>query len=54
MLINLEQEKSASEKLSEALIAKLPATFVSTGEILADEISASFDEAIDVYSGGFL
>lgn len=54
VLLNLEQEKSASEGFSDALLAKLPASFVETGETLAAEISASFDEAIDVYSGGLL
>lgn len=54
VLLNLEQEKSASEGFSDALLEKLPSTFTSTGETLADEISASFDEAIDVFSDGFL
>lgn len=54
VLLNLELEKSASDEFSDALVPKLPASFVSTGETLAGEIEASFDEAIDVYSFGIL
>lgn len=54
VLLNLEQEKSASADFSNAIVSKLPVTFVSTGEILAGQIAAAFAEAIDVYSGGIL
>lgn len=54
VLLNLEQEKSASADFSDAVVSKLPATFVSTGQILASQIAAAFAEAIDVYSGGIL
>lgn len=53
-LLNLELEKSASGDFSEAVISKLPAAFAAAGETLSAEISASFDQAIDVFSGGIL
>lgn len=54
VLLNLELEKAASGRFSDAVIAKLPATFVSTGQTLAAEITASFNVAIDAYNGPFL
>lgn len=54
VLLNLELEKGASSDFSGALLAKLPADLVAVGQTLADEITASFDEAIGVYSGGIL
>lgn len=54
VLLNLELEKSASADFSDAVLSKLPASLVSTGQTLADEITASFDEAISVFSGGIL
>lgn len=51
VLLNLGLEKSASSDFSDAVIDKLPATFVSTGQTLSSEILASFDQAIDVYEG---
>lgn len=54
VLINLEQEKSASNGFSEALIGKLPASFTETGEELAGQIEDSFDLAIDAFSRGIL
>lgn len=54
VLLNLELEKSASADFSDAVISKLPATLVSAGETLSEEIAASFDQAIGVYSGGIL
>lgn len=54
VLLNLGLEKSASAEFSDAVIEKLPETFVSTGQTLSDEITASFDQAIDVYNGPFL
>lgn len=53
VLLNLALEKSASTDFSDAVIEKLPDTFVSTGETLSGEITASFDQAIDVYDGPF-
>ncbi|KAJ4423914.1 hypothetical protein N0V82_001342 [Gnomoniopsis sp. IMI 355080] len=53
VLLNLELEKGASTQFSDAVIEKLPATFVSTGETLSGEITDSFDQAIDVYNGPF-
>ncbi|KAF3769722.1 hypothetical protein M406DRAFT_19871, partial [Cryphonectria parasitica EP155] len=50
VLLNLEQEKSASASFSDAIISKLPSTIVSTGQTLAAEITASFDQAIDIFS----
>lgn len=54
VLLNLELEKVASGKFSDAVIAKLPATFVTTGQTLAAEIASSFNLAIDVFNGPFL
>lgn len=54
VLVNLGLEKSASNEFSGALVPRLPTSFMSTGEALAGEIEASFDEAIDVYSFGVL
>lgn len=54
VLLNLELEKGASDKFSDALLEKLPSSFTSTGEQLASEISASFDQAINVFSNGIL
>lgn len=53
-LLNLELEKSASGAFSDALLAKLPASFASTGATIAGEINAAFEQAIDVYSDGLL
>lgn len=50
VLLNLELEKSASGDFSDAVIEKLPEAFVSTGETLSAEITASFDVAIDAYN----
>ncbi|KAI3391314.1 hypothetical protein diail_7602 [Diaporthe ilicicola] len=54
VLLNLEQQKSASSDFSDAVVAKLPATFVSTGQQLAAQINEAFSEAISIYSGGIL
>lgn len=54
VLVNLGLEKSASGQFSDAVIAKLPDEFVTTGQTLAAEIAASFALAIDVYNGPFL
>ncbi|KAI7780498.1 hypothetical protein LA080_016012 [Diaporthe eres] len=54
VLLNLEQERSASADFSDAVVSKLPATFASTGQQLAAQISEAFSEAISVYSGGIL
>lgn len=54
VLLNLEEEKSASASFSDAVISKLPTDLVSTGQALAAEIAAAFAEAIDVFSDGFL
>ncbi|KAH8746216.1 hydrophobic surface binding protein A-domain-containing protein [Diaporthe sp. PMI_573] len=54
VLLNLEQQRSASSDFSDAVVSKLPAAFVSTGQQLAAQISAAFSEAISVYSGGIL
>lgn len=53
VLLNLVLEKDASTKFSDAVIEKLPTTFVSTGQTLSGEITDSFDEAIAVYSAPF-
>lgn len=52
-LLNLELEKSASADFSGAIVGKLPATFTTTGQQLAAQIDAAFEEAIDVYDGPF-
>lgn len=54
VLLNLEAEKSAAADFSDAVVSKLPATFTTTGEQLAGQIAAAFDQAIDVFSGGIL
>lgn len=54
VLLNLEQQRSASSDFSDAVVRKLPATFVSTGEQLAAQIGEAFSEAISIYSGGIL
>ena len=54
VLLNLEEEKSASLAFSNAVVNTLPESFVETGEQLAEEISTAFDDAISVYSGGIL
>lgn len=54
VLLNLELEKGASAGFSDAVIGKLPASLVATGQALAGEITASFDEAIGLYKGGVL
>lgn len=54
VLLNLEEEKSASSEFSSAVVSTLPDTFVETGEQLADQIAAAFDDAISTYSGGIL
>lgn len=54
VLLNLEQQRSASSDFSDAVVSKLPPTFVSTGQQLAAQISEAFSEAISVYSGGIL
>ncbi|KAJ4391782.1 hypothetical protein N0V93_005402 [Gnomoniopsis smithogilvyi] len=53
VLINLALEKSASADFSNAVLEKLPTSFVSVGETLSGEITDSFDQAIDVYNGPF-
>jgi hypothetical protein len=54
VLLNLEQQRSASSDFSDAVVGKLPENFVSTGQQLAAQISEAFSEAISVYSGGIL
>lgn len=50
-LFNLYEEKSASTSLSDAIISKLPEDLVSTGETLSDQITASFNGAIEAFGG---
>ncbi|CAN8097619.1 unnamed protein product [Discula destructiva] len=53
VLLNLNLEKAASAGFSKAVIDKLPATFVTTAQTLAGQITASFNQAIDVFDGPF-
>ncbi|PSR75536.1 antigenic cell wall galactomanno protein-like protein, partial [Coniella lustricola] len=46
VLLNLEQQKSASADFSGAIVSKLPADLVTTGQALAAEIAAAFADAI--------
>ncbi|KFY87240.1 hypothetical protein V500_07043 [Pseudogymnoascus sp. VKM F-4518 (FW-2643)] len=53
ILINLEQQKSATDKFSKAVVAKLPEQFRSIAEGLIAPIDVAFDEAIATYKKFF-
>ncbi|KAK1767514.1 putative antigenic cell wall protein [Phialemonium atrogriseum] len=51
ILVDLELDKVATDKLSKAIKSKLPADVASAADQLAAQIDAAFDEAINVYKG---
>ncbi|KAL1874743.1 hypothetical protein VTK73DRAFT_271 [Phialemonium thermophilum] len=53
ILLNLDLEKEATDKLTDAIKGKLPSDLVSVADQLAAEIDDLFDQAIDVYNGPF-
>lgn len=53
ILINLEQQKSATDKFSKAVIAKLPEEFQSVAEGLIAPVDVAFDAAIAAYKKFF-
>ncbi|OBT67172.1 hypothetical protein VE03_02668 [Pseudogymnoascus sp. 23342-1-I1] len=53
ILINLEQQKSATDKFSKAVVAKLPEQFQSIAEGLVAPIDVAFDDAIATYKKFF-
>jgi hypothetical protein len=50
VLLDLKTQKSASDDMSAAIIAKVPTALQAIAQNLAAPISASFDQAIDVFS----
>lgn len=48
--IALEMEKDSSASLSNAIIEKLPPSFVDTGKLLSAEIAASFEQTIGAFT----
>jgi len=49
VLLNLEQEKSATDKFTKAVIAKLPEQFRSIAQGLTAPVDVAFDNAIATY-----
>lgn len=53
ILINLEQQKAATDKFSKAVIAKLPEQFRAIAESITAPIDVAFDDAIATYKKFF-
>lgn len=49
ILINLEQEQSASDKFTAAVTAKVPAALQASAKQLTEPIDAAFSQAISTY-----
>ncbi|KAK7740450.1 hypothetical protein SLS53_005291 [Cytospora paraplurivora] len=54
ILLNLEQEKSATSLFSSAVVGKLSEGSVATGQQLFSQITAAFGSAIGSYGGGYI
>ena len=53
VLLNLEQEKAATDKFTKAVIAKLPEQFRSIAQGLTAPVDVAFDNAIATYKKFF-
>ncbi|OBT58480.1 hypothetical protein VE04_01497 [Pseudogymnoascus sp. 24MN13] len=53
ILINLEQQKAATDKFSKAVVAKLPEQFRAIAESITAPIDVAFDDAIAKYKKFF-
>jgi hypothetical protein len=51
ILLNLEEEKSASDKFSAAVLSKVPSALLPTAELLVAPIDTAFEAAISAYEG---